>query len=89
MVAFWSSVALHSGRYSGKPVPAHARLDELSPALFERWLGLFRETLRDIAPTPAAAEYFIERAERIAASLVMALFGFPRFAETPRPAGQA
>lgn len=86
MVAFWSSVALHTGGYSGKPVPAHARLDGLSPELFQRWLALFRETLHETAPSPEAADYFIERADRIAASLQMALFGFPRFTE--RDAGQ-
>jgi hemoglobin len=35
---------------------------------FDRWLGLFRETAREICPA-TAAEHFIERAERIAQSL--------------------
>lgn len=84
MTAFWSSVALNTGRYSGKPVPAHARLDGLTPGHFELWLALFRETLTEIAPTEAAIDYFMTRAERIALSLSMALFGFPRFTETAR-----
>jgi len=35
---------------------------------FDRWLGLFEETARDLCP-PAAAERFIERARRVAESL--------------------
>ncbi|HMQ91672.1 MAG TPA: group III truncated hemoglobin [Amaricoccus sp.] len=71
MVAFWSSVALMTGRYHGRPVPAHARLP-VGGAHFERWLGLFRETARETC-TPAGAAHVIERAERIARSLSIAV----------------
>ena len=71
MVAFWSSVALMTGGYHGKPVPAHARLP-VERAHFERWLALFRETARESC-TPAGAEHVIERAERIARSLNIAV----------------
>lgn len=77
MKAFWSSVALHSGAYSGKPVPAHMVLTGVRPAHFEHWLGLFRATLEDTAPTPEAVPYLMEKAERIAASLQLAMFGLP------------
>lgn len=70
MVAFWSSVALMTGRYHGRPVQAHARLP-LSEAHFDRWLGLFRETAREVC-TPEGAQHVIERAERIARSLRIA-----------------
>ncbi len=40
MVAFWSSVALMTGRYHGRPVPAHTPLP-IDGAHFQRWLGLF------------------------------------------------
>lgn len=70
MVAFWSSVALMTGRYHGRPVQAHAGLP-LSEAHFDRWLGLFRETAAEIC-TPAGARHLIERAERIARSLRIA-----------------
>ncbi len=70
MVAFWSSVALMTGRYHGRPVQAHAGLP-LSEAHFDRWLGLFRETAGEIC-TPAGARHLIERAERIARSLRIA-----------------
>ena len=52
MKDFWSSVALNAGRYSGKPVPAHQKLDGVEPWHFSIWLALFRQTLEDTAPTP-------------------------------------
>ena len=71
MTAFWSSVALMTGRYNGAPVPAHAGLPVSWPH-FERWLALFRETATETCP-PAGAAHVIERAERIARSLHMAI----------------
>ncbi|RNI19404.1 group III truncated hemoglobin [uncultured Paracoccus sp.] len=71
MVAFWSSVALMTGRYHGRPVPAHTPLP-IHGAHFERWLGLFRETAREVC-SPAGAAHVIERAERIARSLHIAV----------------
>ncbi|MBI6628827.1 group III truncated hemoglobin [Pontibaca sp. S1109L] len=74
MKAFWASVALNAGLYSGKPVPAHQKLVGVERSDFGRWLGLFRDTLNDTAPTPEAAAYLKIRAERIARSLEMAMF---------------
>lgn len=71
MIAFWSSVALMTGRYHGAPVPAHARLP-VSWGHFERWLTIFRETAHEVC-TPVGAAHVIERAERIAQSLHMAV----------------
>ncbi|GMG84026.1 group III truncated hemoglobin [Paralimibaculum aggregatum] len=71
MEAFWSSVALMTGRYHGKPVERHADLP-VDWAHFERWLALFRETAAETCP-PEGAALVIERAERIARSLHMAV----------------
>lgn len=71
MVAFWSSVALMTGRYHGAPMPAHVGLP-VEWNHFERWLALFRETAVEICP-PEGAAHIIERAERIARSLHMAV----------------
>ena len=71
MVAFWSSVALMTGRYHGAPMPAHANLP-VTWAHFSRWLDLFRQTATEVCP-PAGAAHVIERAERIARSLHMAV----------------
>lgn len=73
MVAFWSSVALMTGRYSGTPMAAHLGLP-VTWAHFERWLALFRETAAETC-TPQGAAHLIERAERIARSLHMAIEG--------------
>ena len=64
---FWSSVTLMTGRYSGRPMAAHAPLP-VERAHFLRWLALFEKTAREVCP-PAAAEHFIERARSIAESL--------------------
>ena len=71
MVAFWSSVALMTGRYHGRPVPAHTS-PPIHGAHFDRWLGLFRKTAHEVC-TPAGAVHVIERAERIARSLHIAV----------------
>jgi len=71
MVAFWSSVALMTGRYHGRPVPAHTPLP-IDASHFNRWLGLFRETAQEVC-TPVGAKHVIERAEQIARSLHIAV----------------
>ena len=72
MFDFWSSVTLMSGRYHGTPMPAHARIAEIGPEHFGRWLELFAETAQDVCP-PEAAALFIDRAQRIAQSLQMGI----------------
>jgi hemoglobin len=72
MCAFWSSVTLMTGRYKGTPMQAHAELPQIGAEHFLRWLALFRTTAARICP-PAAAALFIDRAERIAASLQMGI----------------
>lgn len=77
MKDFWASVAMNAGRYNGKPVPAHTKLEGVDATHFQIWLGLFRQTLEDTAPSAEAIPYFMERAERIAKSLQLAMFGLP------------
>jgi hemoglobin len=71
MCAFWSSVALMSGRYHGAPMPKHLPLP-VDAAHFDRWLALFEATANQVCP-PAAAKHFIERARRIASSLELGI----------------
>ena len=77
MKDFWSSVALNSGRYGGKPVPVHQALAGVSRDDFGIWLNLFEETVRDLAGSEQTVSYFRERADRIAKSLQLAMFGLP------------
>ena len=67
MCAFWSSVALMTGRYHGTPMAKHLPLP-VDAAHFDRWLALFEATARELCP-PQAEAHFVERARRIAASL--------------------
>ncbi|RRH91045.1 group III truncated hemoglobin [Mesorhizobium tamadayense] len=73
MTDFWSSVILKTGDYHGRPVPAHLKLRDVTEADFEIWLALFRETAAELF-APETAAVFVERAERIAASLKLAMF---------------
>lgn len=69
LTAFWSSVALMTGRYHGQPMRVHLPLP-IDGRHFERWLQIFEATAQELCP-PAAATHFIERARRIADSLEM------------------
>lgn len=71
MCEFWSSVALMTGIYHGRPMEKHLPLP-VDARHFDRWLRLFGEAAREVCP-PAAAAHFIERAERIAQSLEMGI----------------
>lgn len=81
MVDFWSSIALRTARYGGKPQAAHFGLD-LTPELFTRWLDLFETTAREIME-PDVAEFFIIRAQRIAESLQIGLGIGPKALRLP------
>ena len=71
--AFWSSVMLTSGRYKGRPLPAHIKHgDAINAASFERWLGLWRETTSELLDAESAAA-MQDKAERIAESLMLGI----------------
>jgi hemoglobin len=73
MCAFWSSVALMTGRYHGTPMARHLPLP-VDGGHFDRWLALFEETAREVCPGEAEA-HFVERARRIAQSLELGVAG--------------
>ncbi len=79
MCDFWSSVMNTTGRYKGRPIPAHVKLTGIEPRHFERWLALFAETTQELFE-PALAQLFLMRAQRIAESLKL---GFAFHAENP------
>ncbi|MBP0438030.1 group III truncated hemoglobin [Tianweitania sediminis] len=70
---FWSAVILKNGAYSGRPVPAHLKLKQVREEDFDIWLGIFRQTAADLCE-PDVAKVFVQRAERIAQSLKLAMF---------------
>jgi hemoglobin len=72
--AFWSSVMLTTGRYKGQPMVAHMKHKaSIEPAMFDRWLGLWRETAAEILDAAGTAAV-TEKAERIAESLQLGMF---------------
>ena len=86
MMDFWSSVMLKTNRYHGRPMPKHIALTDVRPAHFDRWIALFRENAREVC-TEDTANRFIERAELIAESFKLGMFGLPNPNEFPaRPA---
>ncbi len=76
MCAFWSSVMLTTGRYSGNPVAVHRAVSGIAPTLFPRWLALFNDTAQTLFP-PQLADAFGDKAARIAASMQLAIFHRP------------
>ena len=74
---FWSSVMLTTGRYKGRPMPAHMKHQtRITPDMFARWLELLGETTREVM-SPDAALVLQAKAHRIAESLQLALFYKP------------
>lgn len=73
MCAFWGSIALKTGAYKGRPVPKHVALSDLTPAHFKIWLSLFRQTAIEVCGQDIGL-HFIDRAEKIAESLQLAIF---------------
>lgn len=72
MCDFWSSVLLMTGRFKGSPMAAHARIADIRPTHFARWLHVFRQTAERLCP-PAAAALFVEKSEMIAQSLQLGI----------------
>ena len=71
--AFWSSVMLTTGRYKGRPLPAHVKhADSIGQSSFERWLGLWSETTNALFDADSAAA-LQDKAGRIAESLSMGI----------------
>lgn len=81
---FWSSVVLMTGHYKGRPIPVHAAITGITEEHFERWLTLFADTARLECP-PEVAQLFIDKSERIAASLRTGMGINLDLPKTPRP----
>jgi hemoglobin len=78
--AFWSSVMLTSGRYKGRPLPAHIRhADAIDDRAFARWLALWKNSTDELLDPPSAAA-LQEKAARIAESLSLGI----QFSRDPR-----
>jgi hemoglobin len=75
---FWSSVMLTTGRYKGRPMAAHVKHKRaIKPEMFERWLGLWRETAAQVLDDENTIA-ITAKAERIAESLQLGMFFEPK-----------
>ena len=74
MTGFWRSVLLGTKEYRGHLMAVHARLPDIQPEHFKRWLELFDQALRDTLP-PAAMPYTQYIAQRFSRALQLGLFG--------------
>lgn len=83
MYDFWSSIMLQTGRYKGRPLPAHVRLP-IEPRHFGLWLELFAETTEEVFDDPDTAHAFQVKAHQIAGSFVSALETVKQFPGMPR-----
>lgn len=77
MKQFWGAIALKTGDYHGRPMPAHMKLKQVERWHFERWLELFAQNLDEIAPSAEAKGFFNARAQNIARSLMTGMFYDP------------
>jgi hemoglobin len=81
---FWRSVALRANRYRGNPMGVHRALAGIEEAHFQRWLGLWRDTVPQVIE-PEGAARLVQHAERIGTSLRLGMGLLPRGRELGIP----
>jgi len=72
LTEFWCSALRVKRGYAGDMLKAHQRLEQMSRALFPRWMALFRETVAE-SFTDEPARTIEDRAQRIARNLESAI----------------
>lgn len=66
LAEFWSSLMLTTGRYKGNPLSMHlVHAEKIRPAMFVRWLELWRQATDELVPVEIAGEMQV-KAARIA-----------------------
>ena len=73
MKAFWASMMIESGRFSGSPMQKHIAIGGLDAAHFAHWQSLWEQTVSQLAPNPMARDRFRQAAQRIGESLLTAI----------------
>lgn len=63
---FWQDMLLHSGTYNGQPLKAHLDLPPFPRELFNVWLSLFEESLKEVYKNESCRANILERAQMIA-----------------------
>lgn len=82
IVAFWSTLLYHTGRYSGNAFRPHAEMPGLTGAHFARWLAVLEATV-DARVAGPVAERMKSLGHRVAYSMQVRLGITPFEAYTP------
>lgn len=77
MVDFWSNLLFRTRRYNGRPMRKHMPLP-IKKSDFERWLGLFNETIDELYEGEVA-DHAKEMAQKIAISFALRMEGAGKF----------
>lgn len=72
MYRFWSTIALRTGLYAGRPIETHEDLPGLTYAHFDRWLRLWERTVAQTIHSDAQM-VFVRAAQRMARSMASRL----------------
>lgn len=70
MKAFWGSIMIESGRFSGSPMQKHIAIGGLDAGHFVRWELLWDQTVTQLAPNTEVRDRFRKAAHRIGESLL-------------------
>ncbi len=63
---FWQGMLLKKGNYSGQPLRAHLDLPPFPRELFNIWLALFEESLKEVFEDENNVTFVLQRAQAIA-----------------------
>jgi hemoglobin len=73
MVNFWTTVLFAEPLYKGNPLEVHAKVSDIGPGHFDRWLSLFDQTLREFCPNDEHFHAFSQRAHNMGRVMTTAL----------------
>lgn len=69
---FWSSAVCRAGRYAGRPLEVHRRIQEIQAEHFPRWLSLWQQTVDEVVGSDMKRP-LNELASRMAAAIPVRL----------------
>lgn len=72
MCDFWSSIALGTGRYKGKPLLKHINLPELDKEHFLQWIFIFEKNAYSVC-NKEIADFFVAHSQKIAQSIMRSI----------------
>lgn len=70
---FWMGMLLGEGDYAGQPMKAHLELPPFPQSLFNEWLGLFEQSLKQVFTDDVAAQILF-KAQMIAQNFQRVLY---------------